>query len=141
MLSIICTKVPPGAALMMASRLIVDTAFGALCTDIRPPPSESDLPCTSTVDSCCTRLVSLDVVVLEVLVRCTVLVVPVDDVSCPGLACAMARPVLMQQASAMATDRQVRFMVDSISEVQNRTIFDNRQKAMPGKSAIAINYE
>jgi len=47
----------------------------------------------------------------------------------------------MQQASAMATDRQVRFMVDSISEVQNRTIFDNRQKAMPGKSAIAINYE
>jgi len=47
----------------------------------------------------------------------------------------------MQQASAMATDRQVRFMVDSISEVQTGVIFDNRQKAIPGKSAVAINCE
>ena len=78
MLSIFCTNVPPGAALTIASRLIVETALGAVCTDIRPPPSASDCACTWIVPSCCTRLVSFEVVVLEVLdalARCAGLVV------------------------------------------------------------------
>src|ERR1700749_4568874 len=63
--SIICTNVPPGAALTMASREMVETAFGAVCTDIRPSPSDRLCACTVTVSSCWARLVSLEVGVLD----------------------------------------------------------------------------
>ena len=67
MLEIIWVKLLPGGALTMASREMVETALGAVCTDIRPPPSDRLCACTVTVFSSCTRLVSLEVVVLEVL--------------------------------------------------------------------------
>ncbi len=68
MVAIICVKLLPGLAFSIASRVMVDTAFGADCTDIKPPPNDNDCACTVTSDSCfASRWVALDVVVLEVL--------------------------------------------------------------------------
>jgi hypothetical protein len=58
----------------MASRVIVETALGASCGDIRPPPSDKSRPLTSIVAICCSfdafNVVVFDVV--ETLLRCWV---------------------------------------------------------------------
>src|ERR1700750_2856551 len=100
-------KVAPGAALTMASREIVETAFGASCTDISPPPSASvsALTCTALICSVARRVaLSLEVFeLLATLERCGD--VPATWASWPATA-----PAAANRVKAIAAERELRFI-------------------------------
>src|SRR4051812_37085860 len=110
MVPITWVKLAPGDALAIASRVTVDTALAAVCTDIMPPPRVRLCACTCTDSICCTRLVSLDVVVFEVLealARCALAAGTVP--SCVAASWAQAEPAAIENTTAMAIDRWVLF--------------------------------
>ncbi len=80
MLDSIWVKLAPGTPLIMAWRLMVDTALGADCTSMLPLPSDTELPVTLTASSWSARWVALELVVLEVVVLEVVVVVVVEVV-------------------------------------------------------------
>ena len=69
MLLSIWVKLAPGEAFRIASRPMVDTALDADWYCMLPPPIDSTwAPLTCTASSCWTRLVALELVVLDVVV-------------------------------------------------------------------------
>src|ERR1700754_412018 len=119
-------KVAPGAALTMAWREMVETAFGASWMDIRPPPRAraSALTCTSL--SCCVaRRVALSLVVFELLAtleRCGW----EPDAWLPWASCAVAARAATSSVNAIAAERELRF-IDWFPE--KRVVGKNRSAA------------